>query len=155
MTTVRVQNLGGDLGKSLLVGIFRKDGAGPEGITVSWSLAEGEDVETHVSDKCELRIYESAHDVSFLEMLGVRQLSFSDALALLKAGSRLQRAGWNGPNQYITMQRPDAHSKMSLPYIYITTAAGARVPWLASQTDLLAEDWRIVDVQTIVVPAEK
>jgi hypothetical protein len=32
---------------------------------------------------------------------------------------------------------------MTLPYIYITTVKGERVPWLASQTDMLADDWRI------------
>jgi hypothetical protein len=33
---------------------------------------------------------------------------------------------------------------MTLPYIFITTVQGNRVPWLASQTDLLAKDWYIV-----------
>ena len=33
---------------------------------------------------------------------------------------------------------------MSLPYIYITTVQGNRVPWIASQTDLLSQDWYIV-----------
>ena len=50
------------------------------------------------------------------------------------------------------MQRPDAHSKMTLPYIFMSYPAdamntpGARVPWLASQTDMLAEDWVEVPV---------
>jgi hypothetical protein len=37
---------------------------------------------------------------------------------------------------------------MSLPYIYMRTAQGDLVPWLASQTDMLAEDWRFASLPT-------
>ena len=68
-------------------------------------------------------------------------VSFSDALSLLKVGAKMQRAGWNGKGMYVELQQPDAHSKMSLPYLFMKTAQGDLVPWLASQTDILAEDW--------------
>ena len=45
---------------------------------------------------------------------------------------------------YLELQVPDAHSKMSLPYVYMKTADNKLVPWLCSQTDLLAEDWGTV-----------
>jgi hypothetical protein len=67
--------------------------------------------------------------------------SFGAALRVLKAGGRVTRLGWNGPGQFLAMQVPDENSKMSLPYIYIHTVQGDRVPWLASQTDLLMDDW--------------
>ena len=67
--------------------------------------------------------------------------TFGTALIHLKAGKKLTRRGWNGANQHLELQVPDEHSKMTLPYIFITTVQGDRVPWLASQTDLLAEDW--------------
>lgn len=67
---------------------------------------------------------------------------FELALAGLRLGNRVTRDGWNGKGQFLELQVPDEHSKMTLPYIYITTVQGDRVPWLASQTDLLAEDWR-------------
>lgn len=76
--------------------------------------------------------------------------TFGEALEALKRGERMRRAGWNGEGIYIELQRPDEHSKMTLPYIYIVTtglqsdnpyAPRGVVPWLASQTDLLAEDW--------------
>jgi hypothetical protein len=72
--------------------------------------------------------------------------SFSVVLADLdsKFRHRWSRRGWNGPGQFIELQVPDEHSKMTLPYIFITTVQGNRVPWLASQTDLLAKDWYIV-----------
>jgi hypothetical protein len=80
----------------------------------------------------------------------MNQLCFAAALELLKVGKKLQREGWNGKGLWIELQRPDAHSKMTLPYLFMgypadaTNTPGARVPWLASQTDLLAEDWREV-----------
>jgi Protein of unknown function (DUF2829) len=71
-------------------------------------------------------------------------LNFGQALQALKSGSLVARAGWNGKGIWIKLQRPDAHSKMTLPYIYMYTADQQLVPWLASQTDLLAEDWMVV-----------
>ena len=46
-------------------------------------------------------------------------LSFGDALVQLKKGERVARNGWNGKSMWLQMQTPDAHSKMTLPYIYI------------------------------------
>lgn len=69
---------------------------------------------------------------------------FGWALDALKNGERVSRDGWNGAGQYLTLQVPDEMSKMTLPYIFITTVQGHRVPWLASQTDMLAEDWNIL-----------
>lgn len=71
-------------------------------------------------------------------------LTFSDVLYYIKDGRRVQREGWNGPNQFLELQRVDEHSKMTRDYIYITTAQGDRIPWVASQSDLLADDWREV-----------
>ena len=74
-----------------------------------------------------------------------RAMSFGGAIEMLKYGLKMQRAGWNGPGQYLKLQVPDANSKMSLQYIYICTVQGDLVPWLASQTDMLANDWLAVD----------
>lgn len=71
-------------------------------------------------------------------------LNFGDALSLLRDGYSVTRDGWNGPGQYLRLQTPGPKSKMTLPYIYITTVQGDLVPWLASQTDLLASDWKLV-----------
>lgn len=70
---------------------------------------------------------------------------FGFALGALKAGKKVTREGWNGPGQFLELQTPDENSKMTLPYIFITTVTGDRVPWLASQTDLLAGDWKVVE----------
>lgn len=70
-----------------------------------------------------------------------RTFSFGKALELLKEGRKVARNGWNGKGMWIEMQRPDAWSKMTLPYLYLNYPNGNRVPWLASQTDLICEDW--------------
>lgn len=66
------------------------------------------------------------------------------ALSVLRNGGKVTRAGWNGPNQWIALQVPDENSKMRKPYIYISPVDGEFVPWLASQTDILATDWQEV-----------
>lgn len=80
-------------------------------------------------------------------------LSFGQAIEALKAGKRVARKGWNGKGIYLELQVPDEYSKMTLPYIYIVTtnlqtdnpaAPKGCVPWLASQTDMLSQDWYIV-----------
>ena len=87
------------------------------------------------------------------------KLSFSQALEYLKQGYKLAREGWNGKGIYIEIQYPDEHSKMTLPYIYIVTnklitnnpaAPKGIVPWLASQTDLLSNDWYVVGDEPLV-----
>ena len=70
-------------------------------------------------------------------------MDFGEAIHALKGGHRVARAGWNGRGMYLELQVPDANSKMTLPYIYMQTVQGDLVPWLASQTDMLSEDWTL------------
>ena len=83
-------------------------------------------------------------------------MNFGQALEVLKIGARVARRNWNGKGIFIELQVPDEHSKMTSPYIFIDTtgletenpdAPKSRVPWLASQTDMLAEDWVLVEKQ--------
>ena len=72
-------------------------------------------------------------------------MDFGEALTAIKAhGARVTRNGWNGEGMYVTLQVPDAYSKMRRPYLYMYPIDGALVPWVASQSDLLAEDWKVV-----------
>lgn len=73
----------------------------------------------------------------------MKKMNFGQALEKLKQDYKVSREGWNGKNQWIMLQKPDEKSKMSLPYLYISTVDDKLVPWLASQTDILAEDWII------------
>lgn len=69
------------------------------------------------------------------------ETNFGTALELLKQGKYVSRAGWNGKGQFLGFQKPDDTSKMTKPYIFITTVQKDLVPWIASQTDLISEDW--------------
>jgi len=79
-------------------------------------------------------------------------MKFSEALNHLESGEKVSRTGWNGTGIFIKIQFPDENSKMTAPYIYIDTtglqtnnpdAPKVVIPWLASQTDMLASDWQI------------
>jgi len=67
------------------------------------------------------------------------------AIEAMLRGYRVARLGWNGKNMWIALQEPDENSKMTLPYVYMKTAKDELVPWLCSQSDLLATDWITVD----------
>ena len=67
------------------------------------------------------------------------------AVARMRDGARVRRAGWNGKGMYVAIQSPDSGSKMTEPYVFMKTAQGGFIPWLCSQADLLAEDWELVD----------
>lgn len=71
-------------------------------------------------------------------------MTFGDAIEALKAGKAVARTGWNGKGMFIGLQLPTGASEMTLPYIYMCTVQGHLVPWLASQTDMLSEDWVVV-----------
>ena len=80
-------------------------------------------------------------------------MNFGQALEEMKLGNNVRRMGWNGKGIFLALQMPDENSFMTQPYIYIDThglitknenAQKGRVPWLASQTDMLAEDWEVV-----------
>lgn len=69
-------------------------------------------------------------------------MDFSEALEIVKRGTPIYRDGWNGKGMRVKAQFSDEYSKMTLPYLYIEYPDGSRCPWLASQTDIMSEDWR-------------
>lgn len=91
-------------------------------------------------------------------------MNFSDALHMIRSGTPMARYGWNGPGMFVVYQPgyPDGiainHNTaqatgiaegtvMSFrPYLMMKTAQDDFVPWVASQTDLLADDWAPVPV---------
>ena len=83
-------------------------------------------------------------------------MSFSTALERIKDGGRCARQGWNGAGMFVFLV-PGSTFNVSRPpllgiypegtqidyhgHIDMRTAQGVIVPWVASQSDLLAEDW--------------
>lgn len=102
-----------------LIGFSRTDGRSQSSNAEIWRLTE--------ADLCPFKRDEH-HD-------------FGEAIRRMRHGIRQSRVGWNGKGMWLALQVPDEHSKMRRPYIYMSDAQGLLVPWLASQTDMLAEDW--------------
>ncbi len=69
-------------------------------------------------------------------------MNFGTAVEALKLGKRVTRPGWNGKGMWLGLQKS---GEMDHPYIFMSTVDGSKVPWLASQTDVLAEDWMILE----------
>jgi hypothetical protein len=90
-------------------------------------------------------------------------MNFGDALAALKQGKRVARKGWNGKNMSVAYQKgyPDGipcnkntaqawgmeegELFKCRPYLQMRCADGTFQMWLASQSDILADDWYIVE----------
>lgn len=73
------------------------------------------------------------------------------AVKQLWDGARIRRAGWNGKGMHLQLVRADQWESEvcldaeRLPFIAMLTAQSQWVPWLASQTDILARDWERVE----------
>ena len=84
-------------------------------------------------------------------------LTFGQAIELLKLGENLARKGWNGKGQYIQLATNVSytdlqgrnynvnHVAMGNKAIAFVGTSGIQLGWLASQADMLAEDWCVVD----------
>jgi len=87
-------------------------------------------------------------------------LDFSSALKWLKAGKKVQRIGWNGKGMFVFLVNgskfivnrppllgiyPEGTEINYHAHVDMKTADGQIVPWLCSQTDMLAEDWQVID----------
>lgn len=84
-------------------------------------------------------------------------MTFSEALELLKIGKSVKRSGWNGKNQCVkiafmekctlvngTEIMPVLHCEIGSKFLLFCGNSGYQCGWLASQADLLAEDWEEV-----------
>ena len=83
-------------------------------------------------------------------------MNFGQAIEALKQGKKVARACWNGKGMYllyVPLEKWGIISEIGLgipkenlnPWIGMKTADGKFVPWLASQTDMLSEDWGTVE----------
>lgn len=82
-------------------------------------------------------------------------MDFAEALRLLKAGYRVARTGWNGKGMYLRLYDPQLDKEFPMKevgpsdctpiaWIGMKTADNKFVPWLCSQTDMLATDWTVL-----------
>jgi hypothetical protein len=86
-------------------------------------------------------------------------MDFGQALTALRGGGRVTRTGWNGTGMFVYLVDgshfevnrppllgiyPEGTAIDYRPHLDMKTADGSCVPWVASQTDLLADDWQEV-----------
>lgn len=84
-------------------------------------------------------------------------MTFGEALEKLKKGKKVSREGWNGKKQYIELATNISyinsfgevinvnHETMGNKAIAFVGTSGVQLGWLASQSDMLSEDWRVIE----------
>ena len=84
-------------------------------------------------------------------------MNFGKAIEALKAGKKVARKGWNGKTQYIELASNISylnannevvnceHDAIGNKAIAFVGTSGVQMGWLASQADMLAEDWEIIE----------
>ena len=100
----------------------------------------------------------SPKDVFDAAYQSLNALSFGHALMVLQDGKKVARSGWNGKGMFLYHVPANSYPAQTeaakgvfgdtvpyVAYIAMKTAQGNVVPWLASQTDVLANDWQLVD----------
>jgi len=96
--------------------------------------------------------------ITFMGEVKMEEYDFGWALRKLNQGEKVQREGWNGKGMFIFLVAgsefkvnraplnqfyPEGTNIKYLPHIDMKTADHSVVPWLASQTDILASDWQL------------
>ena len=83
-------------------------------------------------------------------------MNFGEAIIAMRKGKKLQRKGWNGKEQYIELAKNISyvnadgevincnHENIGNCAIAFVGTSGVQMGWLASQADMLADDWKIV-----------
>ena len=127
-----------------------------------WTLSDdqdGDDVGYLVQDQVTEHIDWQSKAVFNKIFRNNGNITFSDALEVMKRGGRVSRSGWNGKGMFIFLVPGSTFQVNREPlmsilgegttvhyhgHVDMRTADGMIVPWLCSQTDMLAEDWSIV-----------
>jgi hypothetical protein len=73
----------------------------------------------------------------------IAPLTMGDALAALKDGKKVARKGWNGKGMHVRMSKQPIVGYND--YLIIVGVDGMITPWISSHTDILAEDWYILE----------
>lgn len=129
----------------------------PKGDRIMMHCEDGRVLELRETDDLSFTLGNIMSD-DWVILLGTTRtkLSFGDALKYLKKGLKVAREGWNGKNQYIQLASDISytiddevinceHNAIGNRAIAFVGTSGVQMGWLASQADMLAKDWRIVD----------
>lgn len=144
----------------------------PEGLPMP-EISEPQQINKHCGCTCEVRIedgymFTTSKDDKYPMYMtaaefeqtcrSTEDMTFGDALEALKQGERVARKGWNGKNMYVFLaHEPDFVTDADISafdnldvevsdMLVLKTAQDTFQPgWLATQSDMLAEDWYIVE----------
>lgn len=84
-------------------------------------------------------------------------MDFSEAIKNVKSGKKISRAGWNGKKQYVELATNISyigadgvvvnvdHEAIGNKALAFVGTSGVQIGWLASQADMLAEDWQVLE----------
>lgn len=78
-------------------------------------------------------------------MVTYNDVNFGIVIEQLKKGNIAKLPYWK-EDVFLSLQRPNANSKMTHPYIYETSRFG-KVPWVATQVEILAENWIVIETE--------
>lgn len=131
--------------------------------TVMMHTKEGKELDIRDTDRVEYTMLNVASEDWILAneencpgLGGTASFGFGEAIKHLKRGYKMSRKGWNGKEQYLVYVEPWDNRFYKViekedmpgtlyPYLAMKTNDNAFVPWLASQSDMLAEDWMFAE----------
>ena len=132
--------------------------------TIMMHTKDGKELDIRDTDRTNYTIlntfsdeWQVADDQNCPELGGEATFSFGEAIKYLKRGLKLARKGWNGKAQYIQLasdisyRTPDKvvvnceHDAIGNRAVAFVGTSGVQMGWLASQADMLAEDWMFAD----------
>ena len=136
----------------------------PEKETVMMHTKEGEELDIRETDRVPYTLENILSDEWIIadknncpELGGEATFSFGEAIKYLKRGFKVKRCGWNGKDQYIELAKNISyknssgdiinceHEAIGNQAIAFVGTSGVQMGWLASQADMLADDWVFAD----------
>lgn len=132
--------------------------------TIIMHTKDGEELDIRGTQRVEYTLmnilsceWVAANEENCPELGGEATFSFGDAIKYMKRGLRVKRKGWNGKNQYIQLatgisyKSADGeivnceHDAIGSKAIAFVGTSGVQMGWLATQSDMLAEDWMFAE----------
>lgn len=132
--------------------------------TVMMHTKDGEELDIRETDRVEYTLSNIISDEWIIAdenncpgLGGEATFSFGEAIKYLKRGFKVARKGWNGKNQYIELATCISyigadgevvnceHDAIGNKAIAFVGTSGVQMGWLASQADMLAEDWMFAE----------
>ena len=136
----------------------------PEKETIIMHTKDGQELDIRETQNVEYTLQNILSDEWTLadktncpQLGGEATFSFGEAIKYLKRGMKVARKGWNGKKQYIQLATGISyktangeavnceHDAIGNKAVAFVGTSGVQMGWLASQADMLAEDWKFAE----------